>query len=385
MVVLKRLESAIEENDHIYGVIRGIGVNQCGMAKSITHPDHTAQAALFKKILSSSRTAPDTISVVEAHGTGTQAGDYAEVSSLSSTFGPRSKTSPLYLTAGKGNIGYAEAASGVAGGAKVLGAVEVGLIAPQASFKTLNPRFADRMHNMVVPTRLTKWNRTPNQSPRRAMLNNFGAAGSNAALILEEYVPRTDARPKTWVSTPERSYHVLNLSAKSEQAIQLLKRRFITYLENNPEISIRDLCFSANARRQSYAGFRLSATGSRSSQLLESLRQSTVVQFNSAKRGPQKTAFVFSGQGHAHKGMGAELLSTVPGFRVIVDKYDKILSKHGFPSVGPYLLGSPDLIPSNSSALEVVITQCALFVLELALAQLWMQWGVMPDVVVGHR
>ncbi|KAJ3580046.1 hypothetical protein NPX13_g523 [Xylaria arbuscula] len=384
MVVLKRLANAIEENDHIYGVIRGIGVNQCGMAKSITHPDHTAQAALFRKIMNSSRTAPDTISVVEAHGTGTQAGDYAEVSSLSSTFGLRSRSSPLYLTSIKGNIGHAEAASGIAGLAKLLVMMRHGQIPPQASFKKLNPRFADRMQNMVVPTHLTEWKRSPNQAPRRAMLNNFGAAGSNAALILEEYIPRVQVGLKTGVLGPERSHHVLNLSAKSEQALELLQRRFVTYIANNPETNIQDLCYSVNARRQSHVAFRLSATGSRSDQLLESLRQSRIVQFNSARQDPKKTIFVFSGQGHAHKGMGAELLSTIPSFRAIVDKCDGILSKHGFPPVSPYLLGSPDLDFSNGSATEVVVTQCALFVLEFALAQTWMQWGLLPDVVVGH-
>ncbi|KAK5631478.1 hypothetical protein RRF57_007192 [Xylaria bambusicola] len=384
MVVLKKLSSAIEENDRIYGIIRGIGINQCGRAKSITHPDSTAQAALFNKILTSTRTAPDTISVVEAHGTGTQAGDYAEVSSLSSTFGPRSQTSPLYLSSIKGNIGHAEAASGVAGLAKLLVMLQQGKIPPQASFKTLNPRFADRMHNIVVPTELTEWKRSAYQAPRRAMLNNFGAAGSNAALILEEYVPKIRVNPKLKISTLERGHHVLNLSAKSEQAMHLLKRRFITYIEAHPEANILDLCYTTNVRRQSYASFRLSVNGSQSRQLLDSLHQSTITQLNSSKRGTRKIIFIFSGQGHAHRGMGAELLSTVPSFRAIADQCDGILSAHGFPLVGPFLSSSDDLDPNNGSTSNVVVTQCALFVLEFALAKMWMQWGLMPDVVVGH-
>ncbi|GAP82674.1 putative polyketide synthase [Rosellinia necatrix] len=383
LVVVKRLSSAIEENDKIYGVIRGIGINQCGTAKSITHPDHSTQAALFKQVLISSRTAPDTISVVEAHGTGTQAGDYAEIQSLNSAFGPRSRSNPLYLSSIKGNIGHAEAASGLAGLGKLLTMMHKGAIPPQASFKTLNPRLQEKIHNTIVPTQLTKWERLTNGAPRRAMLNNFGAAGSNAALILEEYVPNTKASSTNKGAVPDRSHHVLNISAKSERSLQLLRDRMIAHIEANPQLSIADLCYTMNARRQVHTGFRLSATGSNLTQLANSLRQSSPSQ-NDSKKGPRKSIFVFSGQGHAQKGMGAEMFSTVPGFRLIVDNCDKILSENGFPVVGPFLSGSTYADVDEYTKNEVAITQCALFTLEYALASTWIKWGLAPDIVVGH-
>ncbi|KAJ8133352.1 hypothetical protein O1611_g271 [Lasiodiplodia mahajangana] len=384
LVVVKKLSDAIQENDNIYGVIRGIGVNQCGTAKSITHPDYRTQAALFSRLLSSSRTDPDTISVVEAHGTGTQAGDFAEILSLGNTFGPRSESNPLHVSSIKGNIGHAEAASGMAGVAKLLTMMKRGQIPPQASFKSLNPRLADHIHNMVVPTQLTEWTRSKNHSPRRAMLCNFGAAGSNSALILEEYVPRMKATLGIKAPTPSRSYHVLNLSAKSEKALHLLKERFISYIEAHPDININDLCYTTNARRQAHDGFRLSATGANSTELINSLMKSTVCQPEAVKKSTRKSIFVFSGQGHARRGMGAELLSTVPEFRNIVDKCDKILSENGFPTVAPFLSNS--LAPNSEEQAqdEIVVAQCALFVLEFALAQVWIQWGLSPDVVVGH-
>ena len=179
LVVLKKLSRAIEERDHIYGVIRGTGLNQCGTAKSITHPDAGTQAGLFKQVLRSSRTTPDSIDVVEAHGTGTQAGDYAETSSLRTVFGPRPKSNPLYLNSVKGNIGHAEAASGVAGLSKLLLMLENDTITPQASHRQLNSRIEENMSigGLVVPTAAVKWARTGNRTPRRALLNNFGAAG----------------------------------------------------------------------------------------------------------------------------------------------------------------------------------------------------------------
>lgn len=384
LVVVKKLSSAIAENDNIYGVIRGIGVNQCGTAKSITHPDYRTQAALFSRLLSSSRTAPDTITVVEAHGTGTQAGDLAEILSLGSTFGPRPTSNPLYVSSIKGNIGHAEAASGIAGIAKLLAMIQRGRIPPQASFESLNPRLADHIQSMVIPRQLTEWARPANLSSRRAMLCNFGAAGSNSALILEEYVPKIKPAPGIKQPIRSRSHHVLNLSAKSDKALQLLKEKFISYIDAHPETNINDLCYTMNARRQAHDSFRLSVTGVNSSQLVTSLRQSASSQPVFADKRPRESVFVFSGQGHARKGMGAEMLSTVPEFRIIVDKCDAILTENGFPAVAPFLSNSSEFEIKEYGNNEIVVTQCALFVLQFALARVWIQWGLSPDVVVGH-
>ncbi|KAI0194248.1 hypothetical protein F4808DRAFT_474880 [Astrocystis sublimbata] len=384
LVVVKKLSSAIKENDHIYGVIRGVGVNQCGTAKSITHPDHRTQAALFSGLLEKSRTAASSVSLVEAHGTGTQAGDYAEILSLTNTFGPRSDSNPLHVSSIKGNIGHAEAASGMAGVAKLLAIIQKGQIPPQASFKSLNPKIAERARNVVIPTQLTPWERPSTQSPRRAMLCNFGAAGSNAALVLEEYIQKPRGNPKVQRSIPPRSYHVLNLSAKSEKALQQLKENFTAYIESHAELDIMDLCYTMNARRQAHDGFRLTAVGSTLSQLVASLRQSTILQSEFAKDLNRKTIFVFSGQGHVRKGMGAELLHTVPEIRAIVDECDDILTNHEFPLVGPFILDSSISDENRNANDDIIITQCALFVLELCLSRLWSKWGLLPDVVVGH-
>ncbi|KAI1372052.1 hypothetical protein F4677DRAFT_278704 [Hypoxylon crocopeplum] len=384
LVVLKKLSQAIEEGDHIYGVVRGIGINQCGTAKSITHPDKDTQAALFRQVLSSSRTDPDSINVAEAHGTGTQAGDYSEVCSLNATFGSRPATDPLYLCAIKGNIGHAEAASGIAGLAKLLLMMQKQKIPPQASFKVLNPRLTDGLQKMVIPTQLAQWKPSPNGLPRRALLNNFGAAGSNAALIIEEYQPGTRDYSEVKKLNAKRSCHILNLSAKNERALESLKKSFISYIESHPEVRIEDLCYTANARRQEYAGYRLSATGSDPSQLLVSLNQTKPIRTNTTGKSCRKTVFLFSGQGHAQKGMGAEILSTVPGFRHIVDKCDRVLSQNGFPTVAPFLSDSPGFELAKGTKDEIIVTQCALFVLEYALANTWMRWGLVPDIVLGH-
>ncbi|EEY23691.1 phenolpthiocerol synthesis polyketide synthase ppsA [Verticillium alfalfae VaMs.102] len=206
LVVLKKLSQARAEGDQVYGIIRSIGVNQCGTAKSITHPDYKTQAELFSQTLHRSRLSSASIDVVEAHGTGTQAGDFAEVSSLSSVFKGRPADNPLHLGSVKGNIGHVEAASGIAGLIKLLLMMKHETIPGQGSFQTLNPRLTPlaNEHNFVVPNSPRKWTRTKGH-PRRALLNNFGAAGSNAALILEE-APRevSSTRIQTTAASPQR-------------------------------------------------------------------------------------------------------------------------------------------------------------------------------------
>ncbi|RYP90821.1 hypothetical protein DL770_003082 [Monosporascus sp. CRB-9-2] len=386
LVVLKKLSQAIEEGDHIYGVIRGTGLNQCGTAKSITHPDAETQSALFKQVLRSSRTSPESISVIEAHGTGTQAGDYAETSSLRAVFGPRPPSSPLYLGSVKGNIGHAEAASGVAALTKLLLMMENGKIPPQASHKRINPRLAENLScGLVVPTEALKWESMFGRAPRRALLNNFGAAGSNAALVLEEYqAGHRRVRNKMKLLNSTRSRHVLNLSAKSEQSLEKLRVNYIDYLERNGGIAPLDLCYTANARKVDYVSHRLSVTGKDTKELLDQLRKATAVKKKTPNSDRKTTVFVFPGQGSVYKGMGAELLSTVPIFRDCVRECDSILAQNGFPVVTPFIANSAASNTDEDSEDGAIVDQCACFVIEYALARLWMHWGIKPDIVMGH-
>ena len=188
MFVLKRLSDALAENDNILAVIRGAETNQSAHAESITHPHVPTQVSLFKKLIASSGVDPSKISVIEAHGTGTQAGDPTELESIRSVFSVnRTPDNPLHVTSVKANIGHAEAASGAAGLAKLVLMLQKQTIPAVISLKKLNPRIPPLSQDgTVIDTELTSWSAPSDGSPRLALLNNFGAAGSNGALILEE-------------------------------------------------------------------------------------------------------------------------------------------------------------------------------------------------------
>lgn len=383
LVVVKRFSQALEDNDHIYALIRGVEVNQCGKAKSITHPDSTTQAALLSRVLDRSKVRPESIDVVEAHGTGTQAGDAAEISSLATVFRRDEASSPLHVSSIKGNIGHTEAASGIASLIKLILMLEKGKIAPQASFQTPNPKLKMAAQGLVVPTAIQDW-KSSKDHPRRALLSNFGASGSNTALVLEE-TPQW-CRPRAMSSHP-RSFHVLCLSAKSAAALSGLKERFTEFIHKNPNTRLENLCYSANARRRHHDRYRWTGGGTNLSQILDRLQAGGAKEKPSVLHEKTKsTIFLFSGQGGSYKGMGSELLRTAPEFRLAVETCDSILESRGFlPTISYIDSGTFDDLADTAHKGHNVTQQCACFVLEYALARLWTSFGIIPDLVFGHR
>jgi acyl transferase domain-containing protein len=180
LFVLKRLADAEREHDNILGVVRGIEVNQSGLAHSITYPHAPTQAALFQRVLARAGVDAHRVNVVEAHGTGTQAGDPNELASLRAVLcaGGRPQGNPLHITSVKANIGHLEAASGAAGLAKLLLMLKHRAIPRQISLKRLNPLIAPLdADGAVIDTERAEWRPSGEGLTRMALLNNFGAAG----------------------------------------------------------------------------------------------------------------------------------------------------------------------------------------------------------------
>ncbi|KAI0064076.1 ketoacyl-synt-domain-containing protein [Artomyces pyxidatus] len=379
--VLKRLSDAQAENDNILGVIRGVEVNQSGLAHSITHPHPPTQVNLFHRILQRTGLDASRINVVEAHGTGTQAGDPNELESIRGVFAAhRSAQNPLHITSVKANIGHLEAASGAAGLAKLLLMLQHRTIPRVISLKNLNPRIANlAADNTVIDTVQSSWDPSDEGLTRVALLNNFGAAGSNGALVLEEFVPS----PSDGKQLPSQAAYIVGLSAKTENALAQLRTRYVDWLHDptSANVPLDRIAYTATARRRVYK-HRLAVTASNKEELAEKLESASVT-------GPAvpklagKVAFVFSGQGGQYLGMGATLYKTVPLVKEVVDECHSYLTAAGFPGVLQII--APEGDKSGLSQLEEFeANQAAIFALEYALAKLWMSWGVTPELVVGH-
>lgn len=378
-VVLKRLSDAVNENDNILGVIKGIAVNQSGLATSITHPHAPTQEKLFKKVLSKSGMRHEDVSVVEAHGTGTPAGDPNEVRGIRNVFCKgRSLGNPLHITSIKANIGHCEAASGVASLTKLLLMLKHKLVPPQSLLKELNPAIEDlATDGTVISTEPVDW--TPQLGKRRtALLNNFGAAGSNAALLLQEY------QSDICGQGPELEgpvTHVFGCSARNAELLHELRETLISYLkERQDELSIADVCYTSTARR-SLQSCRISTTASSIPYLIANLRDAQIVEVPDTARA---TVFLFSGQGSQYMGMGSKLMDLCPKFRSTVLRCHRLLLEWGLPSCLDVIQPKQDAAHQPHDPMILEALQTGVFVLEVALAQVLMDLGVRPLIVSGH-
>jgi len=413
LFVLKPLSSAVQENDRILGVIRGVEINQNYGSTSITRPDVESQESLFGRLCARSGVNPRNVSVIEAHGTGTQVGDKCEIESISLIFGSTERSPSvdrggatsmshvLHVGSIKANMGHLEAASGAAGLAKLLLMLRHRRVPKLISLNVLNPELGREEElverGIAFDRESVEWD-APGQ--RIAVLNNFGAAGSNGALIVEEYT--AEVLPGTFDDSPPaltQSYPVVfGFSAKTPEAVKELQSCYLTYLRSFSELttsSFRDLAYTSTARRQLYP-HRVSITADSLDSLTSSLELAIPDQVVSVK----KVAFVFSGQGAQHLGMGGQLYWTNGVFRSHIHECQRILEGFGFGAMINWILGSssrssPSVpTPAEKSLhdagsrdeVEVLLEyQTAVFTVGYSLAKLWISWGVEPSVVIGHR
>jgi acyl transferase domain-containing protein/acyl-CoA synthetase (AMP-forming)/AMP-acid ligase II/NAD(P)-dependent dehydrogenase (short-subunit alcohol dehydrogenase family)/acyl carrier protein len=373
LVVLKRLEEAIADGDHIYAVIKGSAVNNDGGTKvGYMAPNGDGQASAVTEAITMAGVDAETIAYVEAHGTGTPLGDPIEMGALTQAF--RSSTQAKNfcgIGSVKTNVGHLQIASGVAGFIKTVLSLYHKQIPPSLHFQQPNPQLDLPNTPFYVNTTLKDW--YPLGYPRRAGVNSLGIGGANAHVILEEApeilpIDQEFARP----------YHILTLSAKTEQALWELAQRYEEFFQSHPDVSIADVCYTTNIGR-SHFQHRLAIVANSQEQLVEKL--ANVNHHSQIAKKPQKIAFLFTGQGSQYINMGRELYNTQPIFRQTIEQCHEILR--------PYLEHSllEVLYPSQqvSSLLnQTAYTQPALFALEYALYQLWKSWGIEANVVLGH-
>lgn len=200
----------------------------------------------------------------------------------------------LHLTSIKANIGHCEAASGAAAIAKVILMMRHGKIPPQISLKTLNPKIKSLGSDGAVIDRTVSAWQSPENRPRLALINNFGAAGSNGALILQEYnTPPIQEHP---IPSDTQTY-VLGLSAKSAKALLMLRDSLVTKLTTTAAVpSLSDICYTLTARRQIY-DYRMSVTVDSLRSAIEKLQKEEPYHFSNHHTRRSEAVFVFSGQG----------------------------------------------------------------------------------------
>jgi acyl transferase domain-containing protein/acyl carrier protein len=376
VVVLKRLEEALNAGDYIYAVIDGSAINNDGATKvSYTAPSVEGQASAIAEALAMANVPAESITYVEAHGTGTALGDPIEVAALTQAFrSSTDKTAFCALGSLKTNIGHLGAAAGVAGLIKTVLALQHQALPPSLHFEQPNPAIPFADSPFYVNRRLTAWN--PQGGPRRAGVSSFGIGGTNAHVVLEE-------APPMQVAPSRRQYCLLPLSARTPSALQAACQQLREHLEQHPEQPLADVAYTLQVGRRAFR-HRAVLVGQQREQLIESLSQQNVSLGEAVGQSPV-TVFLFPGQGSQYVQMGRGLYEQEPSFRQWVDRGADLLHSLLGKDLRTILYPSSEQQEQAQHLLsQTKYTQPALFVIEYALAHLWMEWGVCPQAMLGH-
>ncbi|MEW9534298.1 beta-ketoacyl synthase N-terminal-like domain-containing protein, partial [Microbispora sp. NPDC049125] len=392
VVVLKPLERALADGDHVYAVILGSAVNNDGATGGLTVPDAEAQEEVVRLAVRRAGVDPAAVQVVELHGTGTRVGDPVEAAGLGAALGSaRPSGSPLVVASAKTNVGHLEGAAGIVGLLKAVLSIHHREVPPSLNFDVPNPAIDLTALNLRVATELGPWPRP--DAPLVAGVSSFGVGGVNCHVVLAE--PPSEAglansgAAGTGVTTPVAVPLVLSARdavALREQAVRLAAS---TALDGDPA----DVAYTLATGRTPFEHRAVivgtdsgNGTDSRSGADLRARLRAfgagdpAAGAVQGRTRAAGRTVFVFPGQGSQWAGMGRELAEASPVFAEHLSAAAQALRPHVDYSPHDVLWGRPGTPPYD----RVDVVQPALFAVMVALARLWESFGVRPDAVIGH-
>lgn len=379
VVVLKRLEHALQDGDSIYAVLKGWGINNDGRSKAgYTAPSIAGQTEAIALAHQHARITADSIQYLEAHGTGTALGDPIEIEALTRAF-RKTTDQKQYCRIGsaKTNIGHLDVAAGACGLIKASLSLQQEQIPPTLNFETPNPNIDFANSPFVVNTQCSPWPRTG--QPRRAGLSSFGVGGTNAHVVIEE-------APLQHSTLARRPYHILNLSARSDTALVKQKQQLLDWLTEHPTASISDVCYTLNVGRKKF-NYSWTAVVSNCQDALQALSEPSSKSANSfTNRRNVPIVFAFPGQGSQHIDMGLELYQSEPVFAEAFDRCNDILQSYLQFNLRDALFASvpsPDTnqIPDIN---QTIVAQPGIFAISYATARWLQSLGLSPAAMIGH-
>jgi len=380
VVVLKPLATALADGNPIHAVIRGSAASNDGNPlgkESFIAPSAEGQIPAIENALADAEVGGDTIGLVEAHGTGTLLGDPVEVSALTSVYRQATaETGYCAIGSVKGNVGHLRAAAGVVGLIKACMALEYGILPPTANFSSPNPRIDFERSPFFVNSSPQEWRRRAH--PRRAGVSAFGFGGSNVHVVVEEH--------REIPSTPSaRDRHLLVLSARSEKALARVLTNLGAHLDDHPNLPLADVAHTLQCARKAWsyrACVCVGSEGSAPARLFDSAHH--VKGFAGSEN--LSPIFLFPGQGAQRPGMGWGLYQSEETYRATVDQCADLLEPElGFDIRGLIHQKAGSANPGAADELRrTANAQPALFVVEYAMARLFMSWGLEAKAMLGH-
>jgi acyl transferase domain-containing protein/D-arabinose 1-dehydrogenase-like Zn-dependent alcohol dehydrogenase/acyl carrier protein len=378
VVVLQRLSDAIEMGSPIHAVLLGSAITNDGAPRSkpsFVAPSPEGQIQAIRGALSDADVSPESIGYVEAHGTGTRLGDPIEADSLTSVFAERElPKKSCALGSVKANVGHLRQAAGVVGLIKTCLALKHATIPMALHFERAS--FDIERTPFYLPKDSLEWHASDH--PRRASVSAFGFGGTNVHAVLEE-APAV-SYPKERPHGPE----ILTVSGHTTTALNRRLWDLKSYLLERPETELCEVARTLQRGRKPLAHRAALVVAG------EGFSPHRLCDLDSLMLGetPHKEpalVFLFPGQGAQRPQMGRQLYESEPVFRRTVERCVEILEP--WPELDILALlysDSTDEAEAKLSLQDTSRAQVALFVVEYALARLFMHWGLQPQVLLGH-
>ncbi|MCB5909710.1 type I polyketide synthase [Streptomyces pinistramenti] len=367
LVLLKRLSDARRDGDRVHAVLLGSAVNNDGDHKAgFIAPGVDGQRDVIIEAHAVAGIDSGSVGYVEAHGTGTGIGDPVEVAALTAAFRATTDRSGFCAIGSvKSNIGHLDAAAGIAGLIKAVGAVRDGVIPASLHYRRPNPAIDFASSPFYVSASTTPW--PASDSPRRAGVSSFGAGGTNAHVVLEQPPALTES------DRERRACQLIVLSARSTAALTRAGDELAERLRTCPDADLGDVAATLSGRRaHRYRRAVAAATAADAATALTSPSPPRAVEDTG------RTAFLFPGQGNGYPAMAVGLHAGEPVFRRHLDTCAHLLAEHGVELFA--VLRAMRTGTQGAAALD----QVAEFAVAYSLARTLRDWGVEPVAMLGH-
>ncbi len=393
LVVLKRLDDAVRDDDRIYAVIKGIGAASDGNSQSIYAPRVEGQSAALRRAYDDAGIDPQTVALVEAHGTGTRVGDQVEFQALRQVFGEQNPNgNRCALGSVKSNIGHTKAAAGTAGLIKAALAVYHKVLPPTLKADNADPKLGVENSPFYLNTRLRPW-LAADGGKRRAGVSAFGFGGSNFHVVLEEH--RSEKTEISWDGAVE----IAAFSGSDRPALMRQLEEFTSKSLHQPRVHrIGRLARQSRRRFDHRAPHRLvlvlelgdgfqslertCASARRQLAGADDAAHPQVFLGSGEPDGP--IAFLFPGQGSQYTGMARDLVCAWPAGLAALEEASKYLD--GEDSLADYIY--PRITESREEAearlRQTQVAQPALGAVSVSMLQALNHFGIRPAATCGH-
>jgi phthiocerol/phenolphthiocerol synthesis type-I polyketide synthase E len=369
MVVLKRLNEAIRDRDHIYAIIKATAANNDGSNKvGYTAPSVKGQADCIKMAHKLGGVEPESISYIETHGTATRLGDVVEIRALNEAFKKNGQPNSCAIGSVKSNIGHCDRAAGIAGVIKAALSIYHKQIPASLFFDAPNPEIDFADGPFYVNASLTPWKV---DKPLRAGVSSFGIGGTNVHAVLEE-------PPVAEAGDGGREFKLLALSARTESSLKNYINELTEFISTNPELDLADMAYTLLAGRKHFE-YRKSVEFKNREDLLNILSSGRLNENITKSRKGNSVVFMFSGLGTQYTGMCRELYETEPVLKQELDNcFDLVKRITGLELKAAFTSSNEEVL------FRFDIGQYLVFAIEYALAKMLMHWGVKPAAMIGY-